>query len=126
MLLFESCAFVQATVPNVPMKVLKEMCLTAARLLQQGELTAADAELRLRRLSFQLTLGSLTGLLDRDHVYTLFLDPEQVSAGRLMPARGLTEESPLAFSLAAWHARSKKLRVGVSWGLVLFTWCPVL
>ena len=54
MLLFENCAFVQVTVPNVPMKVLKEMCLTAARLLQQGELTAADAELRLRRLSVQL------------------------------------------------------------------------
>ena len=75
--------------PNVPMKVLlKEMCLTAARLLQQGELTAADAELRLRRLSFQLTLGSLTGLLDRDHVYTLFLDPEQVSSDRFIASTG--------------------------------------
>ena len=89
MLLFENCAFVQVTVPNVPMKVLKEMCLTAARLLQQGELTAADAELRLRRLSFPLTLGSLAGLLDRDHVYTLFLDPEQVSAGRLIASTGV-------------------------------------
>jgi hypothetical protein len=48
--------FLQVTVPNVPMKVLKEMCLTAARLLQQGELTAADAELRLRRLSVQKQL----------------------------------------------------------------------
>ena len=70
------------------MKVLKEMRLTAARLLQQGELTAADDELRLRRLSFQLTLGSLAGLLDRGHVYTLFLDPEQVSAGRLIASTG--------------------------------------
>ena len=88
MLLFESCAFVQVTVPKVPMKVLKEMCMTAARLLQQGELTAADAEPRLRRLSFQLTLGSLTGLLDRDHVYTLFLDPEQVSGDRFIASTG--------------------------------------
>ena len=88
MLLFESCAFVQVTVPNVPMKVLKEMCMTATRLLQQGELTAADAESRLRRLSFQLTLGSLTGLLDRDHVYTLFLDPEQVSGDRFIASTG--------------------------------------
>ena len=88
MLLFESCACVQVTVPNVPTKVLKEVCLPAARLLQQGELTVADAELRLRRLSFQLTLGSLTGLLDRDHVYTLFLDPEQVPADRLIASTG--------------------------------------
>ena len=64
------------------------MCLTAARLLQQGELTAADAELRLRRLSFQLTLGSLTGRLGRDHVYTLYLDPEQVSADRRIASTG--------------------------------------
>ena len=78
----------QATVPNVPVKVLKEMCLTAARLLQQGELTAADAELRLRRLSVQLALSSLTGLLDRDHFYTLFLEPEQVSADRLIASTG--------------------------------------
>ena len=70
------------------MKVLKEMCLTAARLLQQGELTAADAELRLRRLSVQLALGSLTGLLGRGHFYTLFLEPEQVSADRLIASTG--------------------------------------
>ena len=68
------------------MKVLKEMRLTAARSLQQGELTAADAELRLRRLSVQLALGSLTGLLDRGHFY--FLEPEQVSADRLIASTG--------------------------------------
>ena len=78
--------FLQATVPNVPMKVLKEMCLTAARLLQQGELTAAGAELRLRRLSVQLALGSLAGLLGRGHFY--FLEPEQVSADRLIASTG--------------------------------------
>ena len=68
------------------MKVLEEMSLTAARLLQQGELTAADAELRLRRPSVQLARGSLAGLLDRDRFY--FLEPEQASADRLIASAG--------------------------------------
>ena len=79
----------KVSVPNVPKKVLKEMCLTAARLLQRGKLKLEETARRLRFLGIQLTLGELAEPFSRDRFTELFLESEEWQRTDWSPAQGV-------------------------------------
>ena len=79
----------KVSVPNVPKKVLKEMFLTAARLLQLGKLKPEEVACRLRFLGTQLTLGELAEPFSRDRFTELFLESEKWQRTDWSPAQGV-------------------------------------